>query len=168
MTSDWRGDRIGAAERGENPTVLQRMRSGFAVIGDNQFLPGYCLLLASPQVEHLTDLDGAARRDFLFDMSLLGEAVMSACRRQGLWRVNYEILGNTDTYLHAHVFPRYAWEDAAYRQGPVWLYPREQRSSQPLSEAIHGALREEITAALRHCMTREGVMPGAEGTTSNG
>ncbi len=38
----WKQDRIGAAERGENPMVLARMRSGYAVIGDTQFLPGYC------------------------------------------------------------------------------------------------------------------------------
>ena len=50
---DWKQDRIGSAERGENPTVLARMRSGFAVMGDSQFLPGYCLLLASPKVEQI-------------------------------------------------------------------------------------------------------------------
>jgi hypothetical protein len=49
--ADWRADRVDAAERGENPTVLRRMRSGFAVIGDSQFLPGYCLLLASPRTQ---------------------------------------------------------------------------------------------------------------------
>jgi hypothetical protein len=32
--SDWRDDRVGAARRGENPTVLARLRTGFAVIGD--------------------------------------------------------------------------------------------------------------------------------------
>jgi hypothetical protein len=45
MTGDWRMDRIGAALRGENPTVLRRLTSGFAVIGDVQFLPGYSVLL---------------------------------------------------------------------------------------------------------------------------
>jgi hypothetical protein len=53
---DWRRDRIASAERGENPAVLLRMPSGFAVMGDTQFLPGYCLLLAAPKVAHLTDL----------------------------------------------------------------------------------------------------------------
>lgn len=31
---------IAAALRGENTKVMARMRSGFAVIGDTQFLPG--------------------------------------------------------------------------------------------------------------------------------
>jgi hypothetical protein len=43
--NDWRADRIQAAREGRNPTVLRRLRSGWAVIGDHQRLPGYCLLL---------------------------------------------------------------------------------------------------------------------------
>ena len=35
----WKNDRIGSSERGENPRVMVKMKSGFAVIGDNQFLP---------------------------------------------------------------------------------------------------------------------------------
>jgi hypothetical protein len=43
--ADRRDDRIGAAHRGENPLVMARLRSGFAVVGDTQHLPGYSLLL---------------------------------------------------------------------------------------------------------------------------
>lgn len=42
---DWRADRVGSALRGENPTVLRRLPGGFAVMGDVQFLPGYCVLI---------------------------------------------------------------------------------------------------------------------------
>ncbi|MFD8264358.1 hypothetical protein ACWDMR_22150 [Streptomyces althioticus] len=34
MTDDWRKDRIGAAPRGDNPTVTRRLDAGFAAIGD--------------------------------------------------------------------------------------------------------------------------------------
>lgn len=42
-------------------------------------------------------------------MADLGEAVENACWDLDplLRRVNLEILGNTDPYLHAHVWPRY-------------------------------------------------------------
>src|SRR5262249_47304033 len=119
--NDWRHDRIGAAERGENPTVLCRLRSGFVVIGDTQFLPGYCVLLTSPRASHLTDLPHPQRQQFLLDMSLIGEAQEQVCRTNGLIRANYEIFGNTDTYLHAHIFPRYAWEPSERRSHSVWL-----------------------------------------------
>jgi diadenosine tetraphosphate (Ap4A) HIT family hydrolase len=157
----WKHDRIGSAERGENPMVLLRMRSGFAVFGDTQVLPGYCLLLAAPEANHLSDLPFEPRREFLFDMSLLGEAIEAVCRPRGLRRMNYELLGNTDTYLHAHVFPRYEWEPAEYIGGPVWGYPREVRNDprQAYSDAAHGQLRQEIITKLRALMAAAGVAP---------
>lgn len=39
--------------------------------------------------------------------------------------MNLEILGNTDDYLHAHVWPRYSSEPARLVGKPVWLYPAE-------------------------------------------
>ena len=129
--TDWRTDRIGSALRGENPTVLARMPSSFAVIGDVQWLPGYCVLLTDdPQVGTLSDLSRPRRREFLDAMGDLGHAVGRACRELdlGFRRVNLEILGNTDPYLHAHVWPRYDWEPPALVGRAVWLYPGERWS----------------------------------------
>lgn len=95
MTDDWRMDRIATALRGENPTVLWRLTSAFAVIGDVQFLPGYSVLLVDePDVQRLSDLPKAKRLSFLSDMDQLGEAVKRACRRldPAFRRVNLEIL----------------------------------------------------------------------------
>lgn len=149
--ADWRHDRIGSAHRGENPLVMARMRSGFAVIGDTQHLPGYSLLLTDdPSVDHLTDLDWARRREFLFDLGLLGEAVERACRPHGLRRVNYEILGNSVPFLHGHVHARYEWEPPDKVGGPVWRYPKEVRDDpeHAYSDERHGEVRAAITAAL--------------------
>lgn len=156
--TDWKPDRVGAAERGENPMVLARMRSGFAVIGDHQFIPGYCVLIASPQADHLNDLSLERRQAFLLDMSVLGEALAEVCQPQ---RVNYEILGNAEPFLHAHVWPRYAWEPEEYRHGVVWRYPREQRYGDEFlySDQQHGELRRKITAALRERMALQGLQP---------
>jgi len=149
---DWRADRIGSARRGENPLVLARMRSGYAVMGDTQFLPGYCVLLSvADGADHLTDLPRAARAEFLMDMSLLGEAVMSACNSldPSLRRINYEVLGNHDRYLHAHVWPRYGWEDDELLIGPVGNYPRDRWTSPRDAYAEeHEPLRELITKEL--------------------
>lgn len=147
--ADWKQDRIGSALRGENPTVLRRLPSGFAVVGDTQFLPGYCVLLAEPEVAHLSDLSLSERSQFLTDMSLLGEAIERVCRSQGLVRLNYEILGNGLPCLHAHVFPRYAWEPEQRRRGPVWLYPPQEFYSPTyaLSDA-QDELRSSIGNAL--------------------
>jgi len=117
------------------------------VLGDHQFLEGYCLLLADPVVDDLGALDDEGRRRFLLDMSLVGEAVM-ACT--DAWRVNYEILGNADPVLHAHVWPRFSTEAPEYRSGPVHRYPPELRRSVPYSPIVHGAVRDRLRAFLRH------------------
>lgn len=158
MVDDWRTDRIGSALRGENPAVLRRLDAGFAVIGDVQFLPGYSVLLADdPDVERLSDLPRKKRLLFLSDMDRLGEAVERACRTMdpAFRRVNLEILGNTDGFLHAHVWPRFAWEHSDLVRMPVWRYPRDRWNDErfalgprhdPLRKAISGEL-DQLRAA---------------------
>ncbi|MEV8321072.1 diadenosine tetraphosphate hydrolase [Streptomyces sp. NPDC059900] len=152
MTGDWRRDRIGTALRGENPTVLRRLTAGFAVIGDVQFLPGYSVLLVDdPNVQRLSDLPKAKRLSFLSDMDQLGKAVERACRRldPAFRRVNLEIPGNRDSFLHAHIWPRFDWEPAALVGLPVWLYPRERWSDVRCSLGPqHDALRYAISSEL--------------------
>lgn len=148
MTANWKRDRIGAALNGTNPTVLRRLDAGFAVIGDVQFLPGYCVLLTdTPGVERLTDLPRERRLRFLADMDLAAEAVERVCGRRdpGFRRVNLEILGNTDPFLHAHIWPRYDWEPAHLVGRPVWLHPAE-RWSDP--DSALGPGHEELRVAL--------------------
>ncbi|MFC4609276.1 HIT family protein [Streptomyces maoxianensis] len=152
MVDDWRMDRIGSALRGENPTVVRRLDAGFAVIGDVQFLPGYSVLLVDdPEVERLSDLPRDKRLAFLSDMDQLGEAVEQACRRldTAFRRVNLEILGNTDGFLHAHVWPRFQWEPSDLVSGPVWLYPRDRWSDGQFAlGSQHDLLRVAIGGEL--------------------
>jgi diadenosine tetraphosphate (Ap4A) HIT family hydrolase len=146
---------IEAALRGENPMVMARMRSGFAVIGDTQHLPGYSLLLIDDlEVDHLTDLPWPSRRDFLLDLSLIGEAVLAVTKENGAHRINYEVLGNSWPHLHGHVHARYEWEAPDKIGGPVWRYPKELRNATEYAydHAQHGALREAITAELTRVM----------------
>lgn len=136
---------------------MARMRSGFAVIGDTQFLPGYSVLLTDdPSASHLTDLDWPHRTQFLFDLALLGEAIERVCRPRGLRRMNYEVLGNELPVLHGHVYPRYEWEPAERITGQVCRYPREVRDApeHAYSDEDHGELRAAITAELEELMKR--------------
>lgn len=106
--SDWRTDRVTAALAGRNPTVLAGLDASFAVIGDVQFLPGYSLALTKvPGVDRMTDLPRAERLRYLAEVDLLATAVENVCsdRDPGYRRVNVEILGNRDPFLHAHIWP---------------------------------------------------------------
>jgi diadenosine tetraphosphate (Ap4A) HIT family hydrolase len=149
---DWRDDRIGSAARGENPTVLAELNSGYAVIGDVQFLPGYCLLLSrNPSAKALAELSRVERVRFLADVDLLATAVEAACRRMDpqFRRVNIDILGNADAFVHAHIWPRYDWEPAELVWRPVWLYDLASwRDPSSQLGSAHDALRGAITDEL--------------------
>jgi len=129
--------RIALARDGQLPMVVRRMPSGWAVLGDEQFLEGYSVLLADPLVSDLTDLDTHVRARFLLDMALIGEALMAVTPA---YRINYEILGNLDPWLHAHVMPRFADEPDEYRAAPAWAYPKERREAAPFSPHRHASL----------------------------
>lgn len=144
-------DYVALAEQGKHPLLLTKMESGFAVLANTQFLPGYCILLASPRVDHLTDLPLDQRTAYLRDMSLIGEALMDVCGPHGLRRVNYEILGNTDTYLHAHIIPRYEWEPPELIGRPAFNYPPGRWSDEQYhyQHEEHATMRSQLTEALQ-------------------
>ncbi|MCW3777303.1 HIT family protein [Levilactobacillus namurensis] len=146
-TPFWQTHRIESALAGTNPMVLTALPGGFVALGDVQFLPGYCVLLPKRQVGSLNELSWSERADFLTSMAYVGDALLAVCHPQ---RINYDILGNTDEFLHAHIFPRYAWEPPERRKMPVWQYPAEnwhdpETAYQP---AKHAALRQQLKCYL--------------------
>jgi diadenosine tetraphosphate (Ap4A) HIT family hydrolase len=136
-----------------DPNFLAHLPAGFAVMGDAQFLPGYSLLLPDDsEATRLSDLPRPTRLAYLTSLEHLAEALELACRQAdpAFRRVNIEILGNTDPHLHAHVWPRYDWEDAERVMWPVWLYA-EDRWHDPATMLgpQHDALRAAITENLK-------------------
>ncbi len=139
--------RVEAARQGKNETVICKMASGWAVMGDQQFIPGYCLLLADPVVADLNSLQGAERGQFLADMAQIGDALLALT---DAFRINYEILGNTEPFLHAHIFPRYLTEPEGPRAIPVWKgYSKEMFNSKPFDPARAGKLMQRIAQFLK-------------------
>jgi diadenosine tetraphosphate (Ap4A) HIT family hydrolase len=135
--------RVDALRSGTEPTCIARLASGWAVMGDPQLLPGYCLLLPDPVVGHLNELRGGGRARFLADVAALGDAVLEAT---GALRINYAVFGNLEPALHAHVIPRYANEPEGQRTLQPWALDWTQAPGfDPLA---HGDLRRRIHAAL--------------------
>lgn len=152
VLTDWRADRVRSALRGTNPTVLAELDAAFAVIGDVQWLPGYSLALTkTPGADRLTDLPRRERIAYLADVDLVATAVENVCaeRDGGFRRVNVEILGNTDAFLHAHVWPRYDWEPMELVGKPVWLYSPKHWSDEGFRLGTeHDELRAQLTAEV--------------------
>ncbi len=137
--------RVEEARQGINPAVICRVTSGWVVLGDVQFLQGYSLLLPDPVVPDLNVLTMDQRTTFLKDMTVLGDALLEVT---GAVRINYEILGNSEAALHAHVFPRYATEPEEKRRKPAWFYdwksasPFDPKRDQPLMDKIAAAIKQ--------------------------
>lgn len=123
--------------------MLGRMPSGWAVMGDPQVLPGYCLLYPDPVVPHLNALTGSDRAQFLADMTRLGDAVLEVT---GAVRINYEILGNLEPALHAHVIPRFLEEGDELRTKPIWFY--DWPGSPAFDAVAHAEMQRKLRLAL--------------------
>jgi diadenosine tetraphosphate (Ap4A) HIT family hydrolase len=143
------------AREGTNPTLITKMRSGFLLLGFQQFLPGYVVLFAYPPVSCLNDLSLEERANFLRDMSIAGDALLKCT---DAYRINYEILGNESPVLHAHIFPRYLNEKEEYRKGPVWLYKEEIYNSVMFDIEKHNglikAIKQEIDILIKVSPTK--------------
>lgn len=131
------------ARRGALSRTIARLPSGWAVLGDPQVLPGYALLYPDPVVPHLNALTGPARAQFLLDMARLGDAVLKVT---GALRINYELLGNLEPALHAHVIPRYPDEPEPLRTKPIWSY--EWAQAPRFDAGRHAPLLARLAAEL--------------------
>lgn len=70
-------------------------------------------------------------------------------RDDGYRRVNVEIVGNSDAFLHAHIWPRYDWEPTALVTKPVWLYSPDHRSDPWHALGVaYAALRDDLAREL--------------------
>ena len=117
-------DRIKMIKEGTNPYFVKELSTGYVVTGDNQHFEGYTLFLCKFHLKHLTKMK------FLEEMSIVAEAVSKAFNAD---KMNYELLGNGNTHLHWHLFPRKEGNIENYGnrgKGPVWWYPMEKMYSE--------------------------------------
>lgn len=131
------------ANAGRNPRVITKLPSGWVVIGEKQVMPGYCLLLPDPVVPHLNALTPSQRSIFLSDMASIGDAVLKVT---GAVRINYEMLGNLEPALHAHIIPRFDNLSDPLRTKPIWFYDWDAAENFDLEK--HGQLMSVLKQSL--------------------
>ncbi len=122
-------DRIEMIQNGTNPYFVKELETGYVVLGDHQHFRGYTLFLCKQHETELFHLDKEFAAQYMQEMMLVAGAVQHAF---GGEKMNYELLGNGDTHLHWHLFPRRKGDLESYGnqgKGPVWWYPRERMYS---------------------------------------
>lgn len=143
-------DRIEMIKNDENPYFVKELSTGYVVLGDNQHFKGYTLFLCKEHKIELFHLDREFKMKFLEEMSLVAEAVSKAFKAD---KINYELLGNGETHLHWHLFPRVAGDIENYGnagKGPVWWYPMEKMyddSNRPTKKELE-ELKEKLLIEL--------------------
>jgi diadenosine tetraphosphate (Ap4A) HIT family hydrolase len=113
-------------KEGTNKYFVKELETGYVVVGDNQFFKGYTLFLCKVHKTELSMLNNEFKLKFLEEMSIVAEAVEKAT---GCEKMNYEMLGNGDSHMHWHLFPRRQNDLGQYGingKGPVWWYPQEK------------------------------------------
>jgi diadenosine tetraphosphate (Ap4A) HIT family hydrolase len=149
-------NRLARIRAGDDPQVLARMPSGYAILGKFQPEPvrGCCMLIPDPVVPSPNDLGPAARARFFGDLVLIGDAILEVTRAQ---RINYLVLCNRVPELHGHCVPRFASEDPAKRLlGPFEAYDFDAArvaDAAGQDAELHG----QLAAALARLLTVGGV-----------
>jgi diadenosine tetraphosphate (Ap4A) HIT family hydrolase len=91
-----------------------------AVLGADQFYPGYTVVIARRHATELYHLPEAESTAYFQDMLRVARAIDQAFAPR---KMNYELLGNTVAHLHWHLFPRYEGDPNPTR--PTWEHPHE-------------------------------------------
>src|SRR3990170_2191584 len=129
----------------ENPYLIAELSTGYAVLSDNQYYPGYAIFVAKQCVPELHDLPPDVRSRFLQEMAQVAEAVFRVFAPR---KLNYELLGNSVTHLHWHLFPRYA--DDPNPAWPVWNNEAWMNAAKrtPIDATVLASMRDRVRAAL--------------------
>jgi diadenosine tetraphosphate (Ap4A) HIT family hydrolase len=133
--------RIEEIKAGTHPGFIAELPTGYAVLGDSQFFPGYTVFLCETPAPDLEDLPRDTRLQFLLEMSLVSEAVSKVTAPH---KMNVESLGNMVPHLHFHLFPRQLSESEPTK--PVWLVmPNgDEAEKYALNAERDGALIEKL------------------------
>jgi diadenosine tetraphosphate (Ap4A) HIT family hydrolase len=75
----------------------------------NQYVKGYCILVAKKAVREVHEMHEHERRLFFEDMVAVGAALEKVFQPI---KLNYQILGNNIPHLHVHIIPRYYGDPA--------------------------------------------------------
>jgi diadenosine tetraphosphate (Ap4A) HIT family hydrolase len=128
-------DKYGAAG---GPLHIAELEASRIFLNEDQFFPGYVLLVLRRHVTELYDLSVAERATLMEEVSRVAQALARVFRPV---KMNYELLGNLVPHIHWHLVPRLATDPGL--RGPIWTVEHQPA---PLPPA---AARERIEAIRR-------------------
>ena len=85
-------------------SVVRELRVSRWVLGSNQYIRGYSILILKHHAIEFCDLDPHVRHDFSEDIADASRALVSVLRPI---KLNLEMQGNVVPHLHCHIKPRF-------------------------------------------------------------
>jgi diadenosine tetraphosphate (Ap4A) HIT family hydrolase len=120
---------------------IQELPTCTAVLLQDQYYPGYTLVIAKTHATELYHLSASESVQYYQDMLRVANAIATAFKPR---KMNYALLGNTVAHLHWHLVPRYDWDPNP--RHPIWEQTHERKvlSPQEYAETIT-AIRRELS-----------------------
>jgi diadenosine tetraphosphate (Ap4A) HIT family hydrolase len=129
----------------EGPLFLADLGASRAYLAEDQFFPGWTLVILRHHATELYQLSAAERAVLIEDVSRVAQALAYVYRPV---KMNYELLGNQVPHVHWHLIPRLAGDPDP--QWPVW---RRSHDPAPLppdeARRCIDAIRRALGAAGR-------------------
>lgn len=128
--------------------IVPLVVSAVGLYDDDRF-PGRALVVLREHHEHWDAVPAELAGRFTNDMLVVGRVLRTTF---GADRVNYAVLGNVESHVHAHVIPRYLPTDPIPAR-PPWEHPAEKGAlsgrvlddiAQRLAAAIEGQARKGV------------------------
>lgn len=139
-------DRIKLAKDGGNPEFVIKLKTGFVFLINSKFYSGYTIFSCLKHEKEIFDLPIKFRKQFLFEMSCVAEAIYRVFSPK---KINYELLGNLHSHLHWHIVPRY--KDDLEVNKPIWVDITKAKSMKkgPPSKKDILKLKKEIELIIK-------------------
>lgn len=137
--------RIDLIKNNKNKYFVKELKTGYVVLCDYQYFYGYTIFISKTHTDELYKLEKSEKELFLKEMAIVAEAVIKAFNPK---KLNYELLGNSDSHLHWHLIPRYS--DDLSPKTAIWAIDYEIRcnkNSKPSTEKLK-ELKERLTKEL--------------------
>jgi len=121
--------------------LVAELTASVLLLGRNQAVSGYCMLISTRHVTELHHLPPPAAGAFVNDLLVAAAAVETAFTPA---KLNLEIQGNQIPHLHCHIKPRYPHDAAPGRRIP------HDRPVRELTEQAYVNAVDALRQALRN------------------
>ncbi len=113
-------ERVKLTAAGKYPYLIHEFPHSYLMLGEHQFFPGYCVLVAKSHHKEMSDMPEKMSEEMFREMMVTSKVLQKEFQPA---KLNTCSLGNVVPHVHWHFFPRYA-DDPQFND-PPWLRMNE-------------------------------------------